>query len=122
MGKNQTRGVELLSRTASSSAQPLHTRLLSVKALAAECADITYGQLRNWVEAADENGLSWAICRPNGNRVLIDPNRFDLWLLVKTGRSQPADPLAIPDVELVSRLVEALQEFVDLTSRAGAKG
>ena len=114
--------MELVSKRTSEATKPLHARLLSVKSLAAECSDITYSQLRNWVEAAEENGLSWAICRPNGNRVFIDPDRFDLWLLARTGRVRLAEALPFPDVELATRLVESLQEFVELTHRTGTTG
>ena len=122
MMKPHARGMELVRKTASEVTKTLHARLLSVKNLAAECSDISYSQLRNWVEAADENGLSWAICRPHGNRVLIDPDRFDLWLLARTGRERMDETLPFPDVELASRLVEALQEFVELTNRTGTTG
>lgn len=114
--------MELVRKATSEATKPLHARLLSLTRLAAECSDISQGQLRNWVEAADENGLSWAICRPHGNRVLIDPDRFDLWLLAKTGGTPLAETLPFLDVELASRLVESLTEFVELAKRTGTTG
>ena len=66
--------------------------------------------------------LSWAICRPHGNRTFIDPDRFDLWLLAKTGRTRLTGTLPFPDVELASRLVESLKEFVELANRTATTG
>jgi hypothetical protein len=46
----------------------------------------TKSQLRNWIYDRDKNGFSMCVVKPNKRRILIDLDRFNQWLDVRTAQ------------------------------------